>query len=123
MSTNIFKIKTNELKDFLDYNSSDKLIVFYKQDCLFCKIQIDDIQNIAPKYQDKMNFAICDVTSKTKFCIENDIIGLPTIHIYSKNKLVYSNRSYIDSNKLENKIKELSWTVDPKMVTVKKESS
>lgn len=106
MASNIYAIKTNELNDFIGYNKPIKLIMFYKQDCPFCKIQLEEIRNIAPKYQDKINCAICDVTGKTKFCIDNDIVGLPTIHIYNNNKLVFVNGSYIESNKLIDALKE-----------------
>lgn len=104
MKTNIYKIKTNELNDFISYNGTDKLIVFYKQGCPFCKMQIDCIRDIADKYKDRINCAICDVTGKTKFIINNSITGLPTIHIYKNNQLEYNHRSYIESNELEKQL-------------------
>lgn len=85
--TNIYKIKTNEIKDFVSFHNTNKLIVFYRQDCLPCKLQIEDIKKLSELYKDNIEYAICDIQGKSKFCIDNNIINVPTIHIYKNNKL------------------------------------
>ena len=85
--SNIYNIKTSEIKDFISYHNTNKLIMFYRQDCLACKLQIEDIKKLSELYKDNIEYAICDIQGKSKFCINNNIIHVPTIHIYKGNKL------------------------------------
>lgn len=53
-----------------------------------CKLEIEDIKELSQIYKDNIEYAICDIKGENKFCINNDIINVPTIHIY-KNKELY----------------------------------
>ena len=86
--SNIYKINTNDLKDFISYNNTNKLIMFYRQDCIACKIEIEDIKKISEIYKDNIEYAICDIQGKSKFCINNNIIHVPTIHLYKNSELI-----------------------------------
>lgn len=84
---NIYNIKTNEIEEFISYHNTDKLIMFFRQDCLACKLQIEDIKKLSEIYKDNVEYAICDIQGKNKFCINNNIIHVPILHLYKDNKL------------------------------------
>ena len=102
--SNIYKINTSDLKDFISYNNTNKLIMFYRQDCIACKIEIEDIKKLSEIYKDNIEYAICDIQGKSKFCISNNIIHVPTIHIYSNNELVKQIESRQTYDSLEKEI-------------------
>ena len=79
---NIYKVKTNKIEDFISYNNTKKLIMYYRQNYLSCQLQIEDIQKLSEIYKENIEYAICDIQGKSKFCINNNIIHVPTIHIY-----------------------------------------
>ena len=85
--SNIYKIKTKDIDEFITYNNTSKLILFYKQDCLACKLQLEDIKKISELYKENIEYAICDTQGETKYCIKHKIIHVPTIQIYKDNKL------------------------------------
>lgn len=101
MQTNVFSIRANQLEDFVSVNDTAKLIVFYKQDCPFCKIQINDVRTLALKYRDRVNCAICDIEGETDFCKNNGILSVPAIRIYSKGQLRYHRKAYLAYEELE----------------------
>ena len=85
--SNIYKIKDKQLDDFISFNDTNKIILFYKQNCMFCKGEIADLDKLANIYKDNIDYAICDITNARKFCINNNLFSFPTIQIY-KNKEV-----------------------------------
>lgn len=86
--SNIFNINDNDLNDFINFNNVNKVIVFYKQDCALCKLQIQDLDKLANLYNSNIDFAICDIENKKKFCLNNNIITLPTTQIYKDKVLI-----------------------------------
>ena len=105
--SNIYKINTNDLKDFISYNNTNKLIMFYRQDCIACKIEIEDIKKISEIYKDNIEYAICDIQGKSKFCINNNIIHVPTIHLYKNSELIKQIESIQTYDFLEKEIIKL----------------
>ena len=105
--SNIYKIKTSEIEDFISYNNTNKLIMFYRQDCLSCKLQIEDINKLSDLYKNNIEYAICDIQGKNKFCINNNIIHVPTIHLYKNNQLVKQIESKQKYDLLEKDINNL----------------
>lgn len=85
--SNIYNVKTDDIKDFVSYHNTNKLIMFYKQNCLSCKVELKDIKKLSELYKDNIEYAICDIQGKSKFCIKNKIINVPTIQIYKNRKL------------------------------------
>lgn len=86
--SNIYKIKDKELNDFISYNNTNKVILYYKQNCIFCKAEIEDLNKLVKIYNNNIDYAICDVTNCKKFCLNQDIIRVPVIQIYKDLKLV-----------------------------------
>ena len=102
--SNIYKIKTNDINEFVKYNSTNKLILFYKQDCLACKLQLEDIKKLSEIYKENIEYAICDVQGQNKFCIHNKIIHVPVIQLYKDGKLIKQLESRQQYDTLENEI-------------------
>lgn len=85
--SNIYKINIKDINNFLSHNNTNKVILFYKQDCVYCKSEINDLNIIANTHKE-YEYAIVDITNNIKYCLENNIIKVPTIHIYKDNKLI-----------------------------------
>lgn len=115
--SNIYKIKETDIQEFLSYNNTNKVILFYKQNCVFCKIQIDDLNKIANTYKENIDYAIVDVTNKRKYCLENDIVYLPTIHMYRGTNLQTNIHSYQEYDELLKLIKEVNLMNDEKKLS------
>lgn len=102
--TNIYKINDTDLEEFLAYRSTIKVVLYYKQECEFCKAQIVDLNNLANTYHEGIEYALCDIARKTKFCLKNNITSIPTIQIYENNKLVKQFEAYQPYSELEKAI-------------------
>lgn len=107
MSTNIYLIKCDEYNTFLSCDNLKKVIVFYRKDCKYCSQQIENLRKLAKEYYENVEYAICDVTGNIKFCINNDIVSLPTTKMYVNNKLVCSYDASFDFESLKEKVMSL----------------
>lgn len=105
--SNIYKIKVKQLNDFISFNDTNKIVLFYKQNCMFCKGEIADLNKLADIYKDNIDYAICDITNARKFCIDNGLFSLPTIHIYKNKELLKQIVARKPIEELENKIKSI----------------
>lgn len=106
-NTNIYSITDKDYDSFIDYQNTNKVIVFYKKDCIFCKLQLDDLRKLAKLYNNNINYAICDVTKLKRFSIDHNILSLPTVHIYKNGELIHNHSGYLSYDELEFIIKEI----------------
>ncbi|MDO4940119.1 MAG: thioredoxin family protein [Erysipelotrichaceae bacterium] len=101
---NIYKIEDIDIEEFIGYHNTKKVILYYKQDCVFCKMQIDDLDRFASTYKDNIEYAICDIKGKSKFCVSNGIDAYPTIQIYDDGKLIKQFDAYHSYDELVKEI-------------------
>lgn len=105
--SNIYKIKDKQLNDFIIFNDTNKIVLFYKQNCMFCKGGIADLDKLANIYKDNIDYAICDITNARKFCINNKLFKFPTIQIYKNKELLKQIEGRKPIEELENEIKSI----------------
>lgn len=105
-NTNIYSISDTDFDEFITYRNTNKVILFYKTDCLACKVQLNDLRKLSKAYSNNINCGICDVSKLKRFAIDHDVIALPTLHIYKDKKLVYTHTGFLPYDELENEIKE-----------------
>lgn len=106
--SNIYSILETDLNDFIKYNNTNKIIVFYKQDCLYCKLLINDLNKLANTYNQNIEYAIIDLTNKKHYCLDHNIITFPTTYVYKDGELLYKLDKYVKHEVLEEIIKNLN---------------
>ena len=109
MSTNIFRITTEELPTFLQAGSPGKVIVYRKPDCGFCSAQIGALREPAKAFRGGIDFAFCDITGKTDFCREHSVSSLPTTEFYRNGALLDRVSGFLPHELVAEKLRALGF--------------
>lgn len=102
--SNLYKIREEEIDEFVSDHNTKKVILYYKQDCVFCKKQIIDLNDLAGIYKEGIEYAICDINNKIKYFINKGIVSLPTIQIYENGNMIKQFDSYYPYDSLKEEI-------------------
>ncbi len=83
------------------------LVDFYADWCQPCKLLKPHIESIGKEMKDKLEVVAINVDNNSTLSDQLKIDGIPLLHIYKDNKLVWQGVGYMDKAQLEAEINKL----------------